>query len=329
MTAIEASNPKVSVLVPVYNVEKYLGQCMDALCAQSLHEIEIICVNDGSTDNSLSLLQDYAARDSRIRIIDKPNSGYGASLNKAIELASGEYIGIVESDDFPSRKMFEALYGVATRHGCDLAKSNFFQRRGRRDFPIANLRGFPYKKPFDPKELPAVICTVPSIWSGLYSRRMLEDSNIRFRETPGASFQDASFGLKAWFAAQSCVLLRRPLLHYRIDNPGSSVKTSDKVFVVCDELAESEAFLRALPQRCESFIPWFHVDKWGKYRWNYERITAAEHLGFAQRMFAEYSVAQEAGELKAECFSPKDWEGLTLLLEKGAEAFAVAHPEVF
>lgn len=329
MVADKASKPGVSVLVPVYNVERYLRQCMDALCAQTLHDLEVVCINDGSTDGSLSLLQEYAARDSRITLIDKANSGYGASMNAGLEAAGGDYIGIVEPDDFPSIKMFKTLYDMAVKHGCDLVKSNFFEYRGGRDFPIENLHAFPYRRPFDPVERPGIICTMPTIWTGLYSRRMVRDKGICFRETPGASFQDTSFVLKAWFASRRCVLVKRPLLHYRMDNPGSSVKTEDKVFVVCDELAESERFLRAMPERCGAFIPWFHGDKWGKYRWNYERIAADQHGAFAQRMFEEYSRAQDAGELASRCFSAEDWGEVTFLLEEGAQAFAAAYPEVF
>lgn len=95
------STPKVSILVPVYNVERFLPQCLDALCGQTLRDIEIICINDGATDGSPVILHDYAARDQRVRVIDKANSGYGASLNMGLSQAAGEYVGIVEPDRFP------------------------------------------------------------------------------------------------------------------------------------------------------------------------------------------------------------------------------------
>ena len=133
----------------------------------------------------------------------------------------------------------------------------------------------PYGRLFDPVEQPRIVCTIPAIWTGLYRKAWLDDEGIRFRETPGASFQDTSFVMKSWFAARRCALVRKPLLHYRMDNPGSSVKTTDKVFVVCDELEDCERFLRVRPDRCRALLPWFYVDKWSKYRWNYERIDAS------------------------------------------------------
>ena len=99
--------PKVSIVVPVYNVEKYLDECIESIINQSLNDIEIICVNDGSTDSSLEILNNYAQKDKRIIVINKSNSGYGNTMNIGINAAKGEYIGIIESDDFADTKMFE------------------------------------------------------------------------------------------------------------------------------------------------------------------------------------------------------------------------------
>lgn len=321
--------PRVSVLVPVYNVERYLPQCLEGLCRQTLRELEIIAINDGSTDGSLAILQEWAAQDGRIVILDKPNSGYGASMNRGLGRARGKYIGIVEPDDYPERSMFARLVRAADRHGCDLAKCNYYEHFDDRDVPNRNLAEHPYRRPFDPADRPNILCTIPSIWTGLYLREMLDREGIRFRETPGASFQDTAFVMKSWFAARRCVLVRKPLLHYRMDNPGSSVKTADKVFVVCDELADCESFLRARPERSERFLGWFLVDKWGKYRWNYERIDASMHEAFAQRMKEEYQEALDAGELDFSLFQPEDTEKVELLLSIGAEEFARSHPDAF
>ncbi|MBO4352521.1 MAG: glycosyltransferase, partial [Eggerthellaceae bacterium] len=320
--------PKVSVLVPVYNMARYLPQCLDALLAQTLGEIEIIAVNDGSTDVSLAILQDYAGRDRMMRIIDKRNSGYGDSLNKALEVAKGEYVGIVEPDDFPGVTMFSRLYRAAKRYDVDVVKCNYFEHREGRDTPNWNLDGFAYNKPFDPADTPAIICTAPTIWTGLYRREFLQREGIDFRTTPGASFQDAGFALKVWFAARSAVLVRRPLLHYRVDNPGSSSKSTDKVYTVCDELESARAFLERQPAiRRAAFARWIAVDKWGKYRWNYERIAPELHEEFANRMLEEYRAAQQAGELDLSLFDETSRAQLSELLEGGAEAFAAHYPE--
>ena len=99
--------PKVSIIIPTYNVEDYLRECMESVVRQTLHDIEIICINDGSTDGSLKILQEYAQKDSRIVLVDKMNEGYGVGMNIGLDKATGEYVGIVEPDDFVPLSMYE------------------------------------------------------------------------------------------------------------------------------------------------------------------------------------------------------------------------------
>ena len=321
---------EVSVLTPICNVERYLPQCLDSLLAQDVENVEFICLNDGSTDASADILRDYADRDDRIVAVNKPNSGYGATMNLGIDMARGDYIAIVESDDFIEPKMLSRLLRLAKKHDCDLVKCNYYAHYDGRDHRFANFKGHPYGKPFDPADDPRIICTVPAIWTALYRSSMLERENIRFRETPGAAFQDAAFTLKVWFAARRCALVRKPLLHYRMDNPdSSSVSVSDKPFLVCDELEDAEKYLRARPDRAEAFLPWFFVDKLGKYRWCYERVVPERKAEFARIMHDEYALASKTGELDPGLFEKADQEVLRELLTQGPEAFVALHPNAF
>lgn len=321
---------RVSVVTPICNVENYLAQCLDSLLAQDMDGIEFICIDDGSTDGSGTILREYADRDARIRAVFKENSGYGATMNLGLDQACGEYVGIVESDDFIEPSMMRRLYKMAKKHDADLVKCNYYAHYDGRDHRFANFKGFPYGKRLDPADNPRIACTVPAIWTGLYRRSFLQREGIRFRETPGAAFQDAAFSLKAWFAARACALVRRPLLHYRMDNPASSsVAVSDKPFMVVDELADAERFLRERSQRAERFVPWFHVDKLGKYRWSYERIVPEHRERFAKIMRDEYLAAQQAGELDLGLFAPQDSRLLRELLREGAQTFAAAHSDSF
>lgn len=319
----------VSVLVPVYNAGEYLRVCMDSLAAQTLQSIEFICLNDGSTDESLAVLQEYAAKDARFRVIDKPNSGYGATLNLGIREAHGDYIGIVEPDDFCEHTMFATLYAAAASVDADLAKSNYYEHYDDHEIVHDNLQGFPHYKAFDPVDYPRILCVVPSIWTGLYKRDFLLGQGIQLCETPGASFQDAAFTLKVWFAARKCILVEDPLYHYRMDNPGSSVKTNNKVFAVCEELAASEEFLRQRPERAAKMLPYFNLDKFGKYRWNYERINVNARLAFCQRMYEEYCGACKAGEMNFDLFDKYEQRSLHVLLDKGPEHFVASNKQTF
>ena len=108
------------------NAEQYLKQCLDSILGQTLRDIEIICVNDGSKDNSGAMLDAYAQRDDRVRVLHKENTGYGNSMNRGLDMARGEYIGIVESDDWVEPDMFEKLYQAAKAAKADVVKANFF-----------------------------------------------------------------------------------------------------------------------------------------------------------------------------------------------------------
>lgn len=120
------ANPKVSIVIPIYNVERYLRQCLDSVVNQTLKDIEIICVDDGSTDSSPDIIKEYVDKDPRVKVITKPNSGYGNSMNRGFDMAEGEYIGIVESDDYADPDMFEKLYEVASANDLDVVKSGFY-----------------------------------------------------------------------------------------------------------------------------------------------------------------------------------------------------------
>ena len=117
--------PKVSVIMPMYNQEKYIAECLTSVIRQSLKDIEIIVVNDGSTDSSLKIVQKIKGDDPRVIIIDKKNSGYGHSLNVGVDAAKGEYIGIVETDDYILPEMYETLYRVARAKNAEIVKTDF------------------------------------------------------------------------------------------------------------------------------------------------------------------------------------------------------------
>ena len=120
-----SDTPKVSLLVPICNVERYLRECLDSAVAQTLKDIEIICINDGSTDESPAIIREYMERNARVKMIDKANSGYGDSMNRGLDMARGKYVGILESDDFMAPDALEKLVSAAERCNADFAKANF------------------------------------------------------------------------------------------------------------------------------------------------------------------------------------------------------------
>lgn len=283
------SKVKVSVLVPICNVEKFLGKCLQSLVNQTLQDFEIICINDGSKDNSLKIIQEYAEKDKRIVIIDKPNSGYGDSMNMGLEISNGEYIGIVESDDFVESNMFEELYVLAKKHEADIVKSNF-------NFYWDNPRKvlFCNNVAVQKEETNTEVCrdklfwSMPAIWSGLYKKSFLTKKNIKFLPTPGASYQDTSFNFKVACTADKIVLTTKAYLYYRQDNINSSVKNAsmEKVYCLHKEWEEVSKYLSVNDYR--AYSNYYNTLKFEGYMWNYSRIADSDKKEYFKELRKEF-----------------------------------------
>lgn len=238
---------KVSILVPIYNVEKYLVRCLESLCNQTFSNIEILCINDGSTDSSKTIVESFMRKDLRIKLINKENTGYGHSMNIGLDHATGTYISIVESDDFIDLDMIEKMYKVAEEHSLDIVKGACFfytnERIAEENRYVNIFDELPVNDIFCPLNREKLFLKTQTIWSALYNRNFLFENTIRFNETPGASYQDISFAFQVYACAKRMMLLPEAFYHYRINNINSSVKAIDKVFCACDELEKIDSFI--------------------------------------------------------------------------------------
>ena len=285
--------PKVSVVIPTFNAEKYLREALDSVVAQSLSDIEIICVNDGSTDNSLSIMNEYALKDNRIKIIDKTNSGYGATVNRGFSEATGEFLAIFEPDDILDKTIYEKLYTKAIENNLNVIKCNFYnywslKNKKKRSGLVARCAR---KEPFAPKDNLKMFECHASVWAGIYKREFLEKNNIKFLETPGASFQDMSFNFKILASADRLMLLEEPLLYYRQDNPNSSINNPKKVYCVCDEYGEITRFLDEHNDLKKIFNQQKLVNQYRAYLWNLIRLDKSLRDEFLCRFSEEFKTA--------------------------------------
>lgn len=245
--------PKVSVIVPIYNVEKYLPQCLDSLLAQTLQDIQVILVNDGSKDGGPAIIAAYAARDPRIEVIDKPNAGYGHSMNRGLERATGEYVGIVEPDDFIDPTMFADLYAAARTCApkAQVARSAYWRVMcdGKREFTYPSPhkgRVRPDHQPFTITECPEMLFYHPSIWAAIYERAFLDEKGIRFKEIPGAGWSDNPFFIETLGLADRIVYVDQCYYHYREDNIDGSSALKDYA-IPFDRWNEMQDFIEAHP----------------------------------------------------------------------------------
>lgn len=181
---------KVSVIMPVYNTECYLKRCIESLVHQTLKEIELIFINDGSTDHSLAILQDYKAKyPDKIIIIDKENGGMSDARNQGLTAANGEYIGFVDSDDYVDINMFALLYEKAKSKDFDVVACDMnYIYQDRIEKAYSHL----HHDLFDAQAIQKTMVDVyPSVWNKLYHRRILEKSGLKF--TRFVWFEDVEF----------------------------------------------------------------------------------------------------------------------------------------
>lgn len=318
-------HPKVSVIMPSLNVGRFIRECIASVSKQTLEDIEIICVDAGSTDGTLELLEYAAQLDHRIQVVRSDKKSYGYQMNLGLDAARGEYIGIVETDDWIEPTMFETMYQAAKAQKADMVKCNyhwFTTGQGRQSLPFENLSRCQYGKVFCPRtDDHAIFTTTPAIWSGIYRKDMITSHGIRFHETPGASFQDTSFHFMVCTVAQRCYLLEDHLHHYRKDNDGSSVHSKGKVFCVSDEMHYYEQFLEKNPQYKKELYAFYLSLKYEKYRWNYERLTAENQWSFMELMHREFQEAYRQGQLDNREFTPEAWENLSRVVTNPIQQF--------
>ena len=212
--------PKVSVIIPVYNVEKYLRQCLDSVMGQTLKEIEIICVDDGSTDNSLEILKEYAARDNRITVLSQQNLHAGVARNAGLAVARGEYLSFLDSDDFFELNMLEEMYKSCKETDSDVAicRAAEFTSSGIsslwwaiKEQYLNDKTQFSCKDPEFAKYLFQSIIGFP--WNKIYRKSFVDENKIYFSSSH--HHNDTAFVMATLVGANSIVYVKHELVNYR------------------------------------------------------------------------------------------------------------------
>lgn len=262
--------PKISVIIPVYNVEQYLERCLDSVCGQTLEDIEIICINDCSTDNSLEILNKYAKEDNRIKIINfKEKQNAAIARNRGLEIAEGEYLGFVDSDDYIDLDFYEKLYRTAVKDCADIVKGNLLETTvsGELIYGIMN---------------DDIIVSNDKMhffsewWTAIYKKTLIDDNNILFPvECPKA--HDMVFLARCIIKAKNLSLVDNVCYHYNrrlgsLDQPKLSFESAISAIkacgLICDALNDAQGneitkggYLYAYVKRLTRFIYLYFVNE--------------------------------------------------------------------
>ncbi len=224
--------PKVSVIIPVYNLERYLHQCMDSIVSQSLKDIEIICVNDSSTDDSLKILEEYAQTDKRVQVITQENAGAGAARNNGMRRATGKYLSFLDGDDFFEKDLLEKAYEKAEQLGADFVvyKSDQYHTE-KEEFVQASWvvreAELPPYEPFTFRQMTMNVFKVfvGWAWDKLYNRDFVEQNHLFFQEQRTSN--DMLFVFSSLVLAKKIGLISEVLAHQRRDAKDSLSKTRE------------------------------------------------------------------------------------------------------
>ncbi len=219
---------KVSVIIPVYNVEKYIRQCLDSVVNQTLPDIEIICVDDGSTDMSLEILHEYAKRDNRIKVLEQSNQGASEARNKGMAIAKGEYIGFVDSDDWVDENYYETLYTKAVKENADIVRTTYKHVYGQtlEDEPANSLVTDKCNKNENIKrdEISYVI------WNQIYKTKFLRENAIAYFDKNLKYVNDQPFIIRTAFSSNKISAAVNTNYYYRRNRAGQLVTPSIERF---------------------------------------------------------------------------------------------------
>lgn len=228
-------NPEVSIIVPVYNTEKYLNRCLDSLINQSFSNIEIICINDGSIDGSLKILKQFEKKDNRIKVINQINSGVSSCRNKGIDVSNGNYIVFVDSDDWIDKYMIDEMYRKAINNNSDIVMCSYMREfTNRSKEKVFNLpdeviyenkyiRTELHRKLFGPTDdeliNPEGLDSLGTVWGKLYKSEIIKDNQIEFLDLKLiGSNEDSFFNINVFKYTAKIIFINKPFYHYWRDN---------------------------------------------------------------------------------------------------------------
>lgn len=300
---MSSTTPIISVIVPVYNSSKYLKECLDSILNQTLIDIEVICVDDGSTDESPLILEEYASRDSRLQILKQENKGAGAARNLGMTIAKGKYLSFLDSDDFFSPDMLKHAYLNAEIYSSDITifgYNKFFEdisSNSKREYGIS-WWSIPKSEVFSKNDVPDTIFDIstPCPWNKLFRHSFILDNDLKFQEI--SKCNDLYFVFSAFYSAKIISILDECLLSYRVGSKSSL--QSNTYRSPCDIYSA----LEAVCDRCSK------SSSWNLFRKGFANVALWQCVYQLDRL--ENNYPQQCSEL------------LSLLLDRGFDKLGIS-----
>ncbi|WP_139865641.1 glycosyltransferase family 2 protein [Campylobacter jejuni] len=310
------NTPKVSIVVPSLNSISYIRECIDSILNQTLKDIEILCIDANSTDGTLEVLKNYEKKDKRLRVIISDKKSYGYQMNLGIKEAKGEYLGIVESDDYIKTNMYERLYEIAKKNDCEVVKGDFYileSNKGK--YSKITPIDFLYNQIISFKTHPNIFNFQSINPIGIYRLDLLRTNQIKLNETPGASYQDNGLWFQIFALANSIYFINEAFYMLRRDNPNSSVKSKEKVYCACEEYDFIRDFLKKHPDLEKTLAPICALHRFGNYMFTLERIDERYKLDFLKRFSQDFRKILKDKELDENLFGNINMQRINKIIE--------------
>ena len=307
--------PKISVVIPIYNGGSYIRKCFDSLLNQTLKEIEIIAVDDGSTDEeTILILDEYIDADPRLRIVHQLNHGAGYAINRGMEIAKGIYFCEQDQDDWREPDALEILWDASENGRMDVVKGSW---RGHQKGQTIEVKNWPevwhnesvMPLALDMKHLSMLISSPPTVWTGIYKFEFLKEYRIDWSETPGAKYQDTAFGLKTKTFAGSFKMLNTPVCEYRMDNPGSASAHPVDGFAIAEQFDSYEHMLK---EYSVSIWPVVARQRFDSYTWALMRMLPEDRELFMVRAAEDFRRDAQNRSL----YTDPEWEWLQVIINR-------------
>lgn len=262
---------KVSIVVPSKNVKDYIGKCLDSLINQTLKDIEIICVDAFSTDGTREIIKEYVNKDDRVILLDDDKGSSGYADNLGFAYAKGEYVGIVESDDYAHKDMMECLYEKAHAYSLDYIKADFsmFVEINEKMLEIDRVGQIDrlniYDKIISPSDYPELLELDGYMWKGIYRKSFIEENNIKLNETKGAAYQDNGFLHQTICLANRVMYIRDSFYYYRRDNENSSDYNPKGLQMMYDEYDFIDSFMKNNFDKVRNFRYYYYFKMYQQF----------------------------------------------------------------
>ena len=275
------NNPKISVIIPLYNVEEYLSECLDSIVNQTLKDIEIICINDGSTDNSLSILKDYASKDNRIKIIDKENEGQGYARKIGLDIATGKYILFCDSDDYYAElTTFEELYNYIEKVKVDVVIFEFirFCKNIERYDVNGDLFNAPQKEIFSYIDINNILFFRAYAWRKIYSKKFLDSYNDWYFPKH-IMYEDIPFHFQIITRARMSYVNKQMYIYRMRENSATHIM-NDKI--ICDHCVSFLKSYEVLKEKFDNldfcYFMWHDFFEWALINYQIKSIDTAQQI---------------------------------------------------